>query len=64
MKSANRQGGQMSLFDTVEWHAGVAVLSGEGVSRPTKGRADEWLTDCYEERTSTIAYLAKQELGA
>jgi len=54
MKSAKRQGGQMSLFDTVEWHAGVAVLSGTEVTVSTTGRADEWLTDCYEERTSTI----------
>ena len=44
----------MSLFDTVEWPAGVAVSSGTGVARSAKGRADEWLTDCYEERTSTV----------
>lgn len=58
MKSAKRQGGQMSLFDTVEWHAGVAVPSGKGVFLSAKGRADEWLTDCYEERTSTVDLMS------
>jgi group II intron reverse transcriptase/maturase len=58
MKSVKRQGGQMSLFDTVEWHAGVAVLSGKGVPEAAKGRADEWLTDCYEERTSTVDLMS------
>jgi len=58
MKSVKRQGGQMSLFDTVEWHADVAVLSGKGVSLSAKGRADEWLTDCYEERTSTVDLMS------
>jgi hypothetical protein len=56
MKSAKRQGGQMSLLDTVEWHTGAALPSGAEVTVSTTGRADEWLTDCYEERTSTIAY--------
>ena len=58
MKSVKRQGGQMSLFDTVEWPAGAAVLSGKGVSLSAKGRADEWLTDCYEERTSTVDLMS------
>lgn len=44
----------MSLFDTVECAADVAVLSGRHVVLSTKGRAEEWLTDCYEERTSTV----------
>jgi RNA-directed DNA polymerase len=48
----------MSLFDTVEWHAGAAVLSGARVSVATTGRADEWLTDCYEERTSTVDLMS------
>ncbi len=48
----------MSLFDTFEWHAGVAVLSGARVSVPTTGRVDEWLTDCYEERTSTVDLMS------
>jgi RNA-directed DNA polymerase len=58
MRSVKRQGGQMSLFDTVEWHAGAAVLSGARVSVATTGRADEWLTDCYEERTSTVDLMS------
>lgn len=58
MKSVKRQGGQMSLFDTVEWPAGVAVPSGKDVVLAAKGRADEWLTDCYEERTSTVDLMS------
>lgn len=58
MKSVKRQGGQMSLFDTVECATDVAVLSGKHVVLATKGRADEWLTDCYGERTSTVDLMS------
>jgi len=41
MKSVKRQGGQMSLLDTVEWHTGAALPSGAEVIVTTIGRANE-----------------------
>ena len=52
-KSVKCEGSQKDLFRTEECAASMAVLSSEEVNRAAKRRAEEWLTDCYEERTST-----------
>ena len=52
-KSVKCEGSQKDLFRTEECAASMAVLSSEEVNRAAKRRAEEWLTDCYEERVST-----------